>query len=109
MVLISTDKLADMEMGRRPRPIGGNANKDSRNDNSNTLEAQRNRILDHLQQFGSFTTLYARHHLDVLHPAARIHELRHREGYSIETVWDTETNPGGGRHRIARYFLRSDG
>lgn len=44
---------------------------------SNDTESQRLRLLEHIQQFGSVTTIEARRDLDVLAPAPRIYELRH--------------------------------
>ena len=44
---------------------------------SNSSEAQRARLLEHLKQFGSATTIELRRDLDVMMPAARAHELRH--------------------------------
>ena len=38
--------------------------------------AQRKRLLDHMHQHGFITTITARSDLDVMHPAARIQELR---------------------------------
>jgi hypothetical protein len=66
--------------------------------------AQRARLLDALRR-DSLTTLEARRLLDVLHPAARVMELR-REGHNIVTAWTTDTTPEGNAHRVARYFLR---
>ncbi|WP_027190355.1 helix-turn-helix domain-containing protein [Fundidesulfovibrio putealis] len=73
----------------------------------NTATAQRARILDALSR-DSLTTLEARRLLDVLHPAARVMELR-RQGINIVTVWTTDTTPGGNSHRVARYILRGGG
>ncbi|TCW63404.1 MULTISPECIES: helix-turn-helix domain-containing protein [Burkholderia] len=71
---------------------------------SNDAAAQRHRILDFLRQYGSLSTLDARHKIDVLHPAARILELR-RIGVEISTIWTQEATPEGGWHRVARYHL----
>ncbi|WP_343654541.1 helix-turn-helix domain-containing protein [Paraburkholderia caribensis] len=70
----------------------------------NDAEAQRGRVLEFLRRHGSLSTLDARHLIDVLHPAARVMELR-RNGYEIATVWSHETTPEGGKHRVARYHL----
>lgn len=66
--------------------------------------AQRSRVLDFLRRYGSLSTLDARHLIDVMHPAARVMELR-RIGHEIATVWSNETTPEGAEHRIARYHL----
>jgi hypothetical protein len=74
---------------------------------SNDVAAQRVRVRDFLQRYGSLSTLDARHLIDVMHPAARVMELR-RFGHKIATVWAQETTPEGARHRVARYHLMSE-
>lgn len=69
----------------------------------NSVEAQRARLLERLRQ-GPVSTLDARALLDVLHPAARVMELR-EQGYQIETLWSRELSPCGRLHRVARYVL----
>jgi hypothetical protein len=68
--------------------------------------AQRAILLVHLQKFGSATTAEIRHGLDIMMPAARIHELRHRHNHNIATYWDIDDNPGGTKQRMARYVLK---
>lgn len=58
---------------------------------------QRDILLNHLQQFGSISTVEARLRYFIMHPAGRIRELRHR-GYDIRT----ERHP---RWRFAIYHL----
>jgi cell division septum initiation protein DivIVA len=74
---------------------------------SNDAMAQRNRILAALRTHGSLTTLEARRRLDVLHPAARVMELRDA-GFLISTVWSVDHNELGSQHRVARYHLLSE-
>lgn len=74
---------------------------------SNDAAAQRNRILAALRTHGSLTTLEARRRLDVLHPAARVMELRDA-GFVITTVWSVDHNEVGSPHRVARYHLLSE-
>ncbi|CAE6946238.1 hypothetical protein R69608_05536 [Paraburkholderia nemoris] len=74
---------------------------------SNDATAQRNRILAALRTHGSLTTLEARRRLDVLHPAARVMELRDA-GFLISTVWSVDHNELGSQHRVARYHLLSE-
>lgn len=78
---------------------------DSRHDIN--LEAQRQRLLTALTEAGSsgITTIQARHQLNILSPAPRVHELRHWYGHNIQTIWTTETTPEGYAHRVARYVL----
>ncbi|WP_175878034.1 helix-turn-helix domain-containing protein [Burkholderia sp. BCC0097] len=83
---------------------GAAQNKAQDHYSSNDAAAQRHRILDFLRQYGSLSTLDARHKIDVMHPAARIMELR-RIGVEISTVWTQEATPEGSWHRVARYHL----
>ena len=69
----------------------------------NTTAAQRARVLDFLRK-RPMSTLDAREQLDVLHPAARVMELR-KAGHDIATHWSRETTAEGGAHRVARYVL----
>lgn len=71
----------------------------------NSAAAQRDRMLSVLR-VRSISTIEARRDLDVMMPAARIHELRHREGHEIATVWVNEPTQHGAIHRVARYVLR---
>jgi hypothetical protein len=69
----------------------------------NCVEAQRARLLDRLRQ-GPLSTLDARADLDILHPAARVMELR-RKGYLIETMRSREPSTCGRLHTVANYVL----
>lgn len=71
---------------------------------NNSAPAQRSRLLGRLQN-RPCSTVEARHELDILSAPPRIHELRHDYGYNIQTQWTYSNNPGGGRHRIAKYVL----
>ena len=66
--------------------------------------SQRQRVLERLKK-GSVTTIEIRHEQDILGVAPRIYELRHIHGYNIQKYWTTDINPGGDRHRVARYVL----
>ena len=59
-------------------------------------------ILDYLKINGSMTTLQARQELDVMHPAARVQELREK-GNNIMTHWTVTQG-----HRIASYVLLAE-
>lgn len=76
---------------------------------SNSLDAQRNRLLEHLKAFGSGTTIELRRDLDVMMPAARVHELRHQFGKNITTIWTRQQTESGKLHRVAKYVLQNDG
>ena|SRR5690606_38611130 len=69
----------------------------------NSTTAQRTRLINRLKQ-GPLSTFDARTELDVMHPAARVQELR-EQGYHIETIWSLEQSPCGRLHRVARYVL----
>ena len=64
----------------------------------NSNAAQRTRILEWLRH-ESLTTLQAREHLDIMHPAGRIKEWR-KQGFNIMTYRTYEA-----KHRVARYVL----
>ena len=70
----------------------------------NGSAAQRARIRSWLRKHRRLTTLEARSLLDLMHPAARIQELR-KEGVNIVTHWRTDTTPEGRPHRVAEYVL----
>lgn len=74
------------------------------NDN-NSSEAQRSRLQAWLRKHGSITTIEARRLLDILMPAARVHELRHRLRYAINLIWDVQPTDCGKLHKIGRYVL----
>ena len=70
--------------------------------------AQRARVLHHLQNHRALTTLQARHLLNVMHPAARVMELR-ESGYKIITRWRWDADSEGRLHRVAEYVLMPGG
>ena len=70
----------------------------------NSVSVQRNRMLDALR-CGPITTIEARKNLDIMMPGTRIHELRHREGYAIETVRVWRPTDAGKLHSVAQYIL----
>lgn len=74
--------------------------------NTTDSAEQQQRTLAALQQAGpdGVTTIQARDELNVMHPAARIQELRDA-GHQIETIWTASTNTQGHVHRNARYVL----
>jgi polyhydroxyalkanoate synthesis regulator phasin len=74
------------------------------NFNDNSAHNQRLKILDWLFEKGSITTDQAREHLDVMHPAGRIKELR-EAGYLIITIRVRWTSEFGIKHSVAKYVL----
>jgi len=69
----------------------------------NSVAAQRNRIMDFLR-VRPLDTLTARKELDVMHPAARVMELRKR-GVRIKTIEIDRESDCGKIHRVACYVL----
>lgn len=72
---------------------------------SNTVAAQRKRIFDYLHT-QPLDTLTARKVLDVMHPAARVMELRKR-GVKIQTVRIDRESDCGEIHCVACYVLEA--
>jgi Helix-turn-helix domain len=69
-------------------------------------ESQLARLL-HRLRIGPITTVRLVHDFDILHPPARVLQLRKR-GFEIATVWViTETFPGV-RHRVGEYVLQRE-
>lgn len=74
------------------------------NGNDNSASAQRSRLLAALHK-GPVSTLKARREYDILHPAARVLELRAR-GHLIDTVPTDDFTSEGKPHRVALYLYR---
>lgn len=70
--------------------------------------AQRERLLAALSRF-AVSTFEAMRYLDIYDPRPRVHELRHRLGYKITTVWETVVTESGQKHRVGLYVLESGG
>lgn len=66
-------------------------------------EQQRRLLLAALRS-GPISTIEAREQLNVIHPAARVMELR-ADGHRIVTTWSFEPDAWGRPHRVARYVL----
>ncbi|MBZ0106720.1 MAG: helix-turn-helix domain-containing protein [Sulfuricella denitrificans] len=75
------------------------------NHSGNSAAAQRQRLLVRLLT-GPLTTIEARRDLDILMPAARVHELRHREGLDIQTIRVSQETDSGIKHNVALYVLQ---
>ncbi len=71
----------------------------------NSLIAQRKRILDFIR-LQPLDTLTARKELDVMHPAARVMELR-KQRIGILTTKIDRPSDCGKIHRVACYFLEA--
>lgn len=68
---------------------------------------QRLRLLGWLKKYKRITTVEARAKLNILHPPARILELR-RSGCNIITNWATIYDNMNQAHRVGEYILKSD-
>ena len=90
----------------KEKAAGGNQTANPNKQPSNTAidaNAQRQRLLKALRK-SPLNTLEARRTLDILHPAARVQELRDR-GHKIVTHWQVEVTDCGQEHRVASYVL----
>jgi hypothetical protein len=72
-----------------------------------STKAQCRRLLKALQEAGpkGITTIEAREDLDIMMPATRIHELRHKQGINIQTIEVKDVTAQGHPHRCSRYVL----
>ncbi len=80
--------------------------RDRDNYSSISTKSQRRRILNYLRS-KSLTTLAARNELDIMHPAARVQELK-AQGHEIYTHWEV-IDSGKNKHRVASYVLLPGG
>lgn len=83
------------------------ANRDNSRLHFNSTAAQRKRLYQWLMAHGMIDTLTARRDLDILAPAARVWELKHRFGKMIDKVMITRPTDCGKLHRVALYVLRA--
>ncbi|WP_086382287.1 helix-turn-helix domain-containing protein [Caballeronia sordidicola] len=70
----------------------------------NSAAAQRNRLMRALAN-GPISTIEARRRLDIMMPASRIHELRHRDNKNIAMTWVRRPTDSGKLHSVALYSL----
>lgn len=89
-------------------PLAGKGEVKKPRSHFNSLVAQRQRLMDWLRAHGMIGTLAARRDLDILAPAARVHELRHRYGLEIDLIWVNEPTDCGRVHRVGQYVLRPE-
>ena len=75
--------------------------------NSTATSAQRQRLINALREIGSsgLTTIQSREQLDIMQPAARVHELRWDYGYNIQAIPAHDHNAQGNKHSCKRYVL----
>lgn len=90
-------------------PLAGKGEVKKPRSHFNSLAAQRQRLIDWLRVHGMIDTITARRELDILGVAPRVHELRHRFGMEIDTVWVQQQTDCGRVHRVGQYVLRPEG
>jgi hypothetical protein len=75
--------------------------------NSTASSHQRQRLLVALRKVGNdgLTTIQIREQLDIMMPAARVHELRWDYGYNIQAIPAHDRNAQANRHTCKRYVL----
>ncbi len=98
----------DAAISGEERGARGAEQDDQQHEHANSLSAQRQRVLNRLR-LGPADTLVLRREEDVLMPAARIHELIHRFGFTIlSTRVRRQTEAGRQHHGIALYALLAE-
>ena len=90
------------ETGTARAPVKPSTTSDTRTD----TEAQLSRVLAVLRSGPTTTVQLVREH-DVLHPPARILQLRKR-GFDIATVWVNAETLRGAVHRVGKYVLQGE-
>jgi len=75
----------------------------------NSISAQLARVRKVLKEAvdEGLTVIQLREDYDCMMPSTRVHELRHKEGLNIQTIWDRARNAQGNEHKTARYILLS--
>mgnify|MGYP001594919870 CR=1 FL=1 len=68
------------------------------------MMSQCNRVLQHLQAYGSITPLEAMQEYGIMRLGARIYDLK-KMGYSIDRIIETGKNRYGESTSYARYSL----
>jgi hypothetical protein len=71
-------------------------------------KTQTESVLAHLEKYGSITSMDAIQLYGATRLSAIIYDLRHKEGYTIETEIETVPTRHGTHSNIARYRLRKD-
>lgn len=72
---------------------------------NHTAIAQQKRLETYLREHGRITTAKARTDLDIMSPAARIYELRHKKLLNIVTMPSRDIAEGGSKRPMADYVL----
>ena len=69
------------------------------------LPTQCQRVLEYMREHGSICPREADRKLGIMRLGARIFDLKHRFGFTIRSVPETEPNRYGKPSTFARYFL----
>jgi len=77
------------------------------NSNKSKGNVQLKQVLEHLLIYGTVTTTEYRDKLSIMHPAARIKNLRD-QGWPIGTCFYQQTDASGVTHRAAQYYLQKE-
>ncbi|SDW16319.1 helix-turn-helix domain-containing protein [Nitrosomonas oligotropha] len=77
----------------------------NRNFSGDDAKQQCARLLQALKMY-SINTYEASRGLGVYHPPARVMQLR-KNGYPVDTVWQTIVAENGDTHRVGCYLLRN--
>lgn len=97
------------KMKKTKNPVAGSElgfKKIINNLNDTTVTSQQQRLLVWLKE-KSISTLVARQALNIMMPAARVHELRHKFHHNIVRDWIVDFDAAGRPHRVGRYCLLS--
>lgn len=78
------------------------------NENVKSGISQCERIIRHLRDYGSITSLEAMQEYGIMRLASRINDLK-RLGYDINAVMESAKNRYGEPTSYARYYLQQDG
>lgn len=73
-----------------------------------TYDSQKKRVLKYMETNGSITPLDAMQLFGVMRLSAIIYDLRHSDGYNIETLKNDGVNRFGQATRYAVYILHPD-
>lgn len=95
-----------MPTPEKAQTSGANNALSSADHNELSVASQSMRLLEHLQQYGTITTLEARR-MGIMHPGMRVCELRKRSE-KIDTGHTYQADESGAVHRVAVYIWRGE-
>lgn len=68
------------------------------------MKTQKEKIIEHIEKYGSITSFEAYMDLGITQLATRISELKEK-GYEFETEWITKKNKDGAVVSFKKYYL----